>query len=252
MGPLEPTVGKRRAQALATVTIATTVLLLGFGAGQAKAASTLVAGCPGVTTSTLNIPSGGLRFAQSFTSTVTENLSRGEMEITKPPASSGDWTMEIFAVSGGIPTGAPLASTTIADSNVLTGDSRIVGEFSPGFTLQSGVTYALSITRATTWGIRDHSDSCPGQEFESTSASGPWANNGAYSGGSFDFPFAIYAAPPPPAASTPGASTLAASTPATTGLRAAALRNCKKRAQKHGWSKDRLKKCKKKARTLPV
>jgi hypothetical protein len=40
--------------------------------------------------------------------------------------------------------------------------------------------------------------------------------------------------------------------PASTGERAAALANCKKRAQKHNWSKKRLKKCKKKARLLPI
>jgi subtilisin-like proprotein convertase family protein len=52
-----------------------------------------------------------------------------------------------------------------------------------------------------------------------------------------------YTPPPPP--STPPTST-------STGLQAAALKQCKNRAQKHNWSKERLKKCKKKARLLPV
>jgi hypothetical protein len=37
-----------------------------------------------------------------------------------------------------------------------------------------------------------------------------------------------------------------------TGQRAAALRRCKKRAQKHHWSRKRLKKCRKNAKLLPV
>jgi hypothetical protein len=40
--------------------------------------------------------------------------------------------------------------------------------------------------------------------------------------------------------------------PCPTGQRAAALRRCKKKAHKKHWSKKRLKKCKKKARLLPV
>jgi hypothetical protein len=44
-----------------------------------------------------------------------------------------------------------------------------------------------------------------------------------------------------------------ASAPAgPTGLRAGALKKCKKRAHKHHWSHKRLKKCKKKANLLPV
>lgn len=39
---------------------------------------------------------------------------------------------------------------------------------------------------------------------------------------------------------------------AATGQRAAALRNCKKKAKKKDWTKKQLKKCKKKAKLLPV
>ena len=37
-----------------------------------------------------------------------------------------------------------------------------------------------------------------------------------------------------------------------TGQRAAALKKCKKRANKHHWSNKRLRKCKKQANLLPV
>lgn len=40
--------------------------------------------------------------------------------------------------------------------------------------------------------------------------------------------------------------------PSNTGQRAAALAKCKKRARKHHWSHKRLRKCKKKARLLPI
>jgi hypothetical protein len=46
-------------------------------------------------------------------------------------------------------------------------------------------------------------------------------------------------------------STPSAATPPT-GQRAAGLATCKKRAKKHNWSKERLKKCKKNAKLLPV
>jgi hypothetical protein len=41
-------------------------------------------------------------------------------------------------------------------------------------------------------------------------------------------------------------------TPTTTGQRATALASCKKRAHKRHWSHKRLKKCKKKAKLLPI
>jgi hypothetical protein len=52
--------------------------------------------------------------------------------------------------------------------------------------------------------------------------------------------FATAAIPPSPAP------------PGPTGQRAAALKSCKKRAQKHHWSHKRLKKCKKNANLLPI
>jgi hypothetical protein len=60
---------------------------------------------------------------------------------------------------------------------------------------------------------------------------------------SSDFP------PPPGGGSTPPPPPPAAS---MTGQRAAALKKCKQRAKKKHWAKKRLKKCKKKARGLPV
>jgi hypothetical protein len=57
-------------------------------------------------------------------------------------------------------------------------------------------------------------------------------------------------------ASTPTADELltinAEVEPSPTGQRAAALKKCKTRAHKHHWSKKRLRKCKKKARLLPL
>jgi hypothetical protein len=49
----------------------------------------------------------------------------------------------------------------------------------------------------------------------------------------------------PPASTTPSAT-------GPTGQRAAALKKCKKKRKKLGWSKKRFKKCKKKALKLPV
>jgi hypothetical protein len=54
------------------------------------------------------------------------------------------------------------------------------------------------------------------------------------------------------AASGPTGAPAATGAPTATGQRAAALKRCKKRARKHDWSHKRLKKCKKKANSLPI
>lgn len=244
MGPLEETVGTRRVHILATVAMAASVWLLGIGVGQAKAAPVLAAECQGPPNASINVLSTE-RLAQTFTSQATGHVARGEIEITKPAMTTGDWTMEIFAVDSGtgIPT-TPLAATTIADSTVLFGDSRIAGTFAPGVVLQTGVTYAISLTRPASWTARDRTDACAGREFKSTSTTGPWANIGGYMGGGFDLVFAVYVEPLP---ATPPAS----STPANTGLRAAAIKKCKKKFKQNN-DKKKFKKCKKKARALPI
>ena len=66
--------------------------------------------------------------------------------------------------------------------------------------------------------------------------------------GSVELQAPDFAAPPPAGGSTPPP---AASVTAT-GQRAAALKKCKQRAKKKHWAKKRLKKCKRKARRLPV
>ena len=150
--------------------------------------------------------------------------------------------MEIYATDvSGVPT-TLVASTTIADSTVPTGDSRIVGTFASGVSLQMGVTYALSLKRAANWNIRDRgTDPCPGHEFRSLTASGAWDNDGGYVGDPFDFVFRVVYG------DAPGTST-----PPATGLRAAALTKCKKRAKAKDWSHKRLRHCKKKAQLLPL
>jgi hypothetical protein len=56
----------------------------------------------------------------------------------------------------------------------------------------------------------------------------------------------------PTNAGTQGVCPLAALAPGLTGQRAAALRRCKKKAEKKDWSKTKLRKCKRTARLLPI
>jgi hypothetical protein len=230
--------------------MAVSVWLLGIGAGQAQAAPVLTAECPGPENSGTGVTSVQ-RLAQTFTPSVTGDVASGEVDISKPAASSGDWTMEIFAVDSGtgIPTD-PLASTTIADSTVPDGSSRIIGTFAPGVVLQSGVTYALSLSRAAAWSSREQAvGPCPGREFSSTSVTGAWVNDALFQGDIYDLIYSVYVETPPPIP-TPTPAPLVS--PTSTGLQAAALKRCKKRAKQHDWTKERLRKCKRKAGARPI
>ena len=77
----------------------------------------------------------------------------------------------------------------------------------------------------------------------------------------YEYPYFIGDIPPSSTPVTPTATNqdgslpvqvIVTQTPTTTDQRAPALKRCKMRAQKHHWSKKRLKKCRKKARLLPV
>jgi hypothetical protein len=64
-----------------------------------------------------------------------------------------------------------------------------------------------------------------------------------------DMVFRVFVTPP---AATPTPTAPLATPSPPTGQRAGALKNCKKKANQKDWTKKKLKKCKKKARLLPV
>ena len=113
--------------------------------------------------------------------------------------------MQIYATDGAsTPTNNLLASTTISDASVPDGLSRLVGIFAAGASVQAGQQYALSVTRAATFGLRDRDggDPCPGGgQFYSPTPGNTWTS----AGDSFDMVFAVFVAaldpePAPPKA----------------------------------------------------
>jgi hypothetical protein len=117
------------------------------------------------------------RWAENFTALHTGRLVRGETEITKTGAE-GDFVMQILATdSAGDPTNNVLASTTIPDASVPTGDSRIAGIFATPANVVAGQRYAFVITRpGAEFTFRDaNNNPCPdGAEYRSISQTAPW------------------------------------------------------------------------------
>jgi hypothetical protein len=176
--------------------VAAAVVVMLVGAPSAVAAPVLDANCP---------PPGNGQFfphtrnAQTFTAQTTGTLVQGQIEINKV-ASGGDFTMTLYAADGlGAPTNTELGSTVIADASVPTAaPTTVTGVFSSPPSVEAGQNYALGISRSpnASWSVRDRSgDACPGGEFISDSASGPWMNNGV----NFDMVFATFVEPAPPA-----------------------------------------------------
>jgi hypothetical protein len=137
-----------------------------------------------------------LRRAQTFTALTTGSLVRGEVETTKPAMSTGDYLMQIVTTDdSGTPTNTVLASTTIPNSSVPDGPSRVAATFDPPASVVAGQQYAFVFSRSgSTWTHRYRADNpCPGRQFNSPAGSNPWNP---------DFPaadmvFAVFVEPPP-------------------------------------------------------
>jgi hypothetical protein len=135
------------------------------------------ANCPGPVTGSV-ISGVDHRFAEPFTALHTGRLVRGETEIAKTGAT-GDYVMQILATdSAGDPTNNVLASTTIPDASVPTGDSRIAGIFAAPTNVVAGQRYAFMITRpGAELTPRDaNNNPCPdAAEYESASQTAVWS-----------------------------------------------------------------------------
>jgi len=158
----------------------------------------LTASCAGPREASVSAP-GGDRFSQSFHPRVSGALTAVDLDVTKPPGSSGDWIVEIH-LAVRIPVGNfeqhAVASTTIPDSSVPTGPSTITATFANPTVVFSGVSprqeYELIVTRAgsdgLTVGYRDGND-CPGVLSRSVSGSTAFS---PLLGGGADLVFTAY------------------------------------------------------------
>jgi hypothetical protein len=179
--------------------------------------------------------------AETFTDGISGVLDRADLNLMKVGTPPSTVTVEIRTTYAGIPTATALATGTIATSAIGASGAFVPVVFATPALVTAGTQYALvaysggSVGNAVGWSVQDSGSYAGGEAFISNDPIPPGANWGLVS--TRDFAFKTYVGPAPPS---------------STGRRAAALKRCKKRAQKNNWSKDRLKKCKKKARLLPV
>jgi hypothetical protein len=110
--------------------------------------------------------------------------------------STGDYLMQIVTTDvSGTPTNTVLASTTIPNSSVPDGPSRVAASFDPPASVVAGQQYAFVFSRSgSTWTHRYRADNpCPGRQFNSPAGSNPWNPDFAAA----DMVFAVFVEPPP-------------------------------------------------------
>jgi len=229
--------------------IAVIVVGLLINGGAPAAADELQdAACAGSGAFFTSLASGNARAAETFTALHTGTLTRAQFSIHKDPASTGDYVLDVRTLAGSsVPTDTVLASTTVLNASVPDGPALISNTFSAPASVVAGQRYALGVSRpgGSQLDIQVLNNPCSDNELFTSPGSGqPWTMP---NGGAWDARFAVFVTPPVPPI-TPAPTT----TTTPTGQRAAALASCKKRAHKHNWSHQRLKKCKKKANLLPV
>jgi hypothetical protein len=175
---------------VATAAIATTA--------DAAAAPALVASCDPPRAATAIVP-GAERFAQTFAPRTGGTLTSAEVDVTKPPGSSGDWKVEVVLAER-IPIGTNartvIASATVPDAAVPAGAATIAARFAdpatigpPGFRSE----YELVVSRpgASAFGVGYRTgNQCPGHLLRSGSGSAPFA---PFIGATNDLVFRVFA-----------------------------------------------------------
>jgi hypothetical protein len=189
--------------------------------------------------------------AQTFTAGITGGLDRVDLSLLQFGGTpSAPLYVEIRDVSGGAPGANILANQSVPPTAVSGSPSFVPIVFPSAAPVAAGAKYSIvafsfaSLVGGMYWLWRGSSNANSYPGGAAFNSSPPLASWMAEPPGSNELAFKTYVVPSTP--STPSAVT------APTGQRAAALSKCKKRAKKHNWSKERLKKCKKKANLLPL
>jgi len=195
--------------------------------------------------------------AQTFTAGLTGQLDQVDLALSGMSVTT-PLTVQIRDGSATAPGDTVLASASVPTSAVTSSESFVA------------ITFAsASVTAGTQYSIVALNDSAPisgwfwyagqaapdsayvgGKLYGSPNGppgTGPWFEGNTLA----DFEFKTYVTPPPPPPPGTGGGSGGGGTSAT-GQRAAALKKCKKTAKKKDWTKTKLRKCKKKARLLPV
>jgi hypothetical protein len=220
--------------------VALAIGLAGLAATSAASAQAIPdASCTSPSAGVLGQP-GSNRGAQTFTAQNTGALTSAQVEIDKI-GGAGDWNLSINAVDGlGTPTNAVLAATTVPDASVPDGVGTLTGDFASPAAVTAGQQYALVFARPASDTLRIRYsvvNACPGFGYLSPSQTDAFY---ALCGGpnDCDLVFSVSVEPPEPTSVPPTLST---------GMRANALKKCRKKR-----SKKARKKCRKRANLLPV
>jgi hypothetical protein len=156
----------------------------------------LDAECLGPPTFLLGPTASNQRVAQTFSAQTSGSLIQARVEIQEPAAGTGDWVVEVYATdNSGNPIDPALATTTIPDAAVPTGDSTLIGSFPVPASVEPGKLYALSVVRSAGFFFRARGgDPCPGGLFASNGLTGPW---GAVGPADADLVFMVLVEPSP-------------------------------------------------------
>jgi hypothetical protein len=223
---------------LAVLAAAFTVVASGPGVAQAQ--EQVAASCPGPPQPLGATPTTFTEF-QTFAPTVSGALTRADLDIKKDPGEDGDWTVGIRSVDifTGQPGATDLTSVTFPAASVPSGASTLTAVFPAPPQVAAGLPYALSFGSTGSYNVQGFAtNTCPGIRWVFEKIGSTWTPDPQV-----DYAFKAYVTPPPaapPAAPAPLA-------PVSTGELAAALKKCKKKK-----STQARRKCKKKAKKLPV
>lgn len=183
--------------------------------------------------------------AQTFTAGISGGLDRVDLLLNHLASPTAPVNVEITNASSTGPGSTVLASNSIPAASIGTTAAFIPVTFASPAPVTAGTQYAIvayssdpgndygwfyRLADVYAGGIQFHTSTSP------PTASSTWLLAGSPAG--YDQAFKTYVIPTP--------------TPPATGQRAAAPKRCKKRARKHHWSHQRLKRCKKNANLLPV
>jgi hypothetical protein len=229
--------------------------------GLAATAALLLAGASRASAGTLDqqqlIADTGFQIhtAANQAQTITAGLSGGVdqvdlfLETSGMCCPSAPLTVEIRNVDAGQPGTTVLASQTVAAAGVSTTPAFVPVVFPTPAPVVAGTQYAIvaySTTSATnfySWIGTMANAYAGGESFFDAPPDGSWTASGPPP--HWDTAFKTYVALP---ATQPGPT----GQPGPAGQRSRAVKRCKRRAMKQDWSKKKLRKCKKRAKRLPV
>jgi len=131
------------------------------------------------------------KVAQTFTTGVsTGQLTRASFYLIKNNSPTGNMTAELYATSGGAPTGSAVAtSNTVAASSVGTAYELVSFEFEDEYTMSGSTTYAIAIDYtgdASNYIQAGIDTSAPGHGGTCYTYSGSWSSQ------SYDMCFYVY------------------------------------------------------------